>query len=135
MKQKTSKVISGLERLKSLQLGIYDLKDKSLLSKIPLENLDYLTLEETATKALDLAPLSRCRSLKTLRLFGHKKNIEATGSLCQLREFAFNPAKGKPLDFINGMTSLKELKFVLGGVESVNEVNLPKAQGHCIHYG
>lgn len=114
--------VTGLTRL---HIGIYELKDRDFLAKLPLAQLTEFTLEETETKALDLAPLARGTRLKLLRIFGHKKNIAALAALTDLEEFAFNPNKATDLSFLNAMTGLRALKFVLGGTDAVGDVSLP----------
>ena len=116
--------IADLAHMTELQLGVYELSDRSVLERLPLERLTAFTFEETASKAMDLAPLAAAKALRHLRLFGHKKNIEALGELSEVEELAFNPFKGVPLDFLNGMTGLKALKLVLGGTEHLNDVAL-----------
>ena len=119
--------IAGLHHLRRLGLGVFDMKDRGLLSALPLEQLDYLTLEETGTKALDLKPLEKARRLRHLRILApYKTNIEALGSLDRLEIFSFSPVKGVALDFIAGMTSLRALKLVLGGTDGLPNVALPR---------
>lgn len=117
--------IAGLPHLTELHIGVYELEDKNLLHRLPVARLTDLTIEEAKTKALDLSPLAEARALRRLRIFGHKKKIEAVGALSDLEEFVFNPAKDKSLAFLNTMTGLRALKFVLGGIESIEEVALP----------
>ena len=121
---KNLELIGNMPNIRNLHLGIYELDDKRLLEKLPIENLVELTIEESKTKALDLAPLADARALRTLRLFGHKKNIEAIGALSNLNAFVFNPSSNKPLHFLNGLASLRSLKFVLGGAESLAGLNV-----------
>lgn len=118
--------IGEIKHLEDLSLGVFDLQQKDILHALPLKSLKTLTLEETNTKALDLAPLAEAHDLRQLRLFGQKKNIEVIGGLAQLEEFVFNPAKGKSLEYLNGMTNLQTLKLILGGCENFNEVKLGK---------
>ena len=68
--------IGELPNLKKLHIGVYELENKKLLEAIPVSKLTDLTLEESRTKALDLSALKNAESLKRLRIFGHKKNIE-----------------------------------------------------------
>ena len=114
--------IGELTNLKRLQLGVYELNNKELLSALPLEHLEVLGLEESRTKALNLAPLSKASSLRSLTLYGHKKNIEAVGALKNLKSFVFNPAKTLDMQFLNRLESLRSLKLVLGGAESFQAV-------------
>ncbi|MEM9501993.1 MAG: hypothetical protein AAF941_09120 [Pseudomonadota bacterium] len=120
--------IGELPHLSRLSLGIYELKDKALLSKLPLEKLTHLTLTATETKALDLAPLAVASALQRLYLEGHHKNIAALANLNELREFTFNAKKGLDLSFINGMSELRALKFNLGGTESIENIALERLQ-------
>ena len=120
--------IAGLKNLSHLSLGARNLTDKAILSRLPVGQLKSLTLEEADTKALDLAPLAEGSNLTTLKIYGHRKNIAALGSLSTLEEFGFNPAKGMSLEFINGMTDLKALKLVLGGTEHLRDIELPNLQ-------
>lgn len=115
--------IGRLKSLKRLAFGVFELDDRNILRAFPLEQLAELTLEETRTKALDLAPLERAKALRSLRLFGHKKNIAAVGSLQALEAFVFNPAKTLDCGFLNNLDSLRSLKFVLGGIESIAAIN------------
>ncbi|MEL6878101.1 MAG: hypothetical protein AAGL68_08405 [Pseudomonadota bacterium] len=120
--------IGELPHLSRLSVGIYELKDKALLSKLPLERLTHLTLTATETKALDLAPLADAKALQKLYLEGHHKNIAALANLNGLQEFTFNAKKGLDLSFINGMSDLRALKFNLGGTESIENIALDRLQ-------
>lgn len=117
--------IAGLKKLAHLSLGVRNLTDKAILSRLPIAQLQSLALEEADTKALDLAPVAAGTRLTTLKVFGHRKNIAALGALSMLEEFVFNPAKGMSFEFINGMTGLTALKLVLGGTEHLRDINLP----------
>ena len=64
-------------------------------------------------------------NLKSLKIYGHRKNLGDLGALSTLEEFVFNPAKAMPLEFINGMKGLTALKLVLGGSEHLRDVHLP----------
>lgn len=115
-------VIAELPVLKHLGLGVFDLSDKAILSRLPLHQLETLTVEETNTKALDLSPLETAVRLRRLALYGHKKNIEVIGSLRELEHLSFNPAKTVSCAFLNGLEALRTLNFVLGGKESLADV-------------
>lgn len=111
--------ISELPNLVHLSLGIFGLKDKQVLKRLRLAQLSQLLIEETQTKALDLAPLADPSGLASLALYGHKKSIEVVGSLLRLAHLTFNPAKAKLNGFLNGMPMLKSLKFALGSGDSM----------------
>jgi hypothetical protein len=119
--------IASLSHLNHLALGVLDMKDRGLLAVLPIERLEYLTLEETGTKALDLKPLEKARRLRHLRMLApYKSNIEALGSLDRLEIFSFSPVKGAALDFLAGMTGLRALKLVLGGTSDLPNITLPQ---------
>ncbi|MHA6323530.1 hypothetical protein [Roseivivax sp. CAU 1753] len=115
-------VIGELPQLVHLELGVYGLADKQLLHRLPLGQLTYLSIEETNTKALDLAPLSGAGKLRGLALYGHKKNIAAVGTLPGLAQFSFNPSTTVSCDFLNGMRGLRSLGFMLGSAGSLAEI-------------
>ena len=119
--------IASLPHLRRLALGVLDMKDRDLLSTLPVERLEYLVLEETGTKALDLKPLGKARELRHLRMLApYKTNIEVLGSLDRVEIFSFSPVKGVALDFLAGMTGLRALKLVLGGAGGLPDVALPR---------
>ncbi len=120
--------IGELEHLSHLHLGVFELADKAILAKLPLKQLSRLTLSQTQTKALDLAPLEGATALKKLYLDGHYKNIAKLGGLDGLHEFTFNPKAGLDLGFINSMTSLRALKLLLGGTNSLADIQLDGLQ-------
>lgn len=120
--------ISGLEKLSKLSLGIYELDDKAVLSKLPLAQLREFTLSPAQTKALDLAPLAEASALRRLYIEGHHKNIAELAALNQLESFTFNAKTGLDLSFINGMVGLRALKFNLGGTHSIADITLPKLE-------
>jgi hypothetical protein len=117
--------IAGLEKLADLSLGVRILTDKAILSRLPIAQLQSLVLEEADTKALDLAPLAGGSNLKSLKVYGHRKNIDELAALSTLEEFVFNPAKGMALEFISKMVGLSALKLVLGGTEHLRDIDLP----------
>ncbi|HEX2256507.1 MAG TPA: hypothetical protein VHG92_07375 [Afifellaceae bacterium] len=119
--------IASLPHLRHLALGVLDMKDRGLLSALPVEQLEYLAIEETGTKALNLKPLENARQLRHLRMLApYKNNIEALGSLDRLEIFSFSPVKGVEIDFLAGMTGLRALKLVLGGTGGLPDVTLPR---------
>jgi protein phosphatase 1 regulatory subunit 7 len=121
-------VIGELKRLSKLSLGVFELADKDILTKLPLKQLGTLFLTPTNSKAIDLTPLGEAVNLRKLYLEGHHRNIAALKALDGLEEFTFNAKRGLDLSFINGMTKLKALKFNLGGTESIEAIELPDLQ-------
>lgn len=115
--------LSELQNLEMLSVGYYELKETEFLSFENLKKLSVLYLTETKTKALNLEYLKDYENLEFLILGGHSKNINSLGNLSKLETLYLNSIKKVPLDFINNLGKLKTLKFILGGRESILEIN------------
>ncbi len=118
--------VETLKCLEDFSLGVFELKNKKILNHLPYAKLTELCVEECRTTALDLAPLENAVNLEVLKLYGHKKNIDVVGQLAGLSELVINPKKGLDLDFVNRLSKLKALKFVLGGLEEFDAISLPE---------
>ena len=115
-------IVKQLSNLKSLSLGIYELKDTEILNSDNLKNLTDLIVTDTKTKAFNLEHLRQFRKLKSLRIGGHTKNIDAVGELSELEFLSLNSVKKVPVNFINKLKKLKTLNFILGGRDNLNEI-------------
>ncbi len=115
-------ILKELSNLRSLSIGIYELQDTEILNSDNLKNLTELIVTETKTKALNLDYLRHFKKLKSLRIGGHTKNIDAVGELSELEFLSLNSVKKVPVNFINRLTKLKALNFVLGGRDNLNEI-------------
>lgn len=114
--------LTELKNLKRLSLGVYELKEKEILQAKNLQNLSELILGETKTKALNLKYLEDYKSLNRLILNGHVKNIDSIGELKNIEQLGLNSISKIPLTFVNNLGNLKALRFVLGGRESLAEI-------------
>lgn len=117
-----------LPHLKRLCLACYWLKDRKLLTHLNFDQLTELVIDQTDTKALDLAPLAQAHKLKRLYLASHHKNIDELSALSSLEKFTLSAKTGLDLSFINGMTNLRTLNFNLGGTRSIADIALPKLE-------
>ncbi|MCB0410643.1 MAG: hypothetical protein KDD29_10520 [Flavobacteriales bacterium] len=115
-------LLKELSNLRSLSIGIYDLQDTEILNSDNLKGLTELIVTDTKTKALNLDYLRDFRNLKSLRIGGHTKNIDAVGELSELEFLSLNSVKKVPVNFINRLKKLKTLNFILGGRDNLNEI-------------
>lgn len=118
--------VGRLPKLASLRFGPRAIDDPKILRALGVHRLEHFTLAGTPSPAIDLAPFAEARSLRSLRLLGHGKNTEAIGHAASLSELAIQPSSKFSLEFINRLTSLESLKFVLGNATSIRAIgNLP----------
>ena len=115
-------ILKELSNLKSLSIGIYELQDTEILNADNLKNLTELIVTDTKTKAFNLDYLRQFKKLKSLRIGGHTKNIDAVGELSELEFLSLNSVKKVPVNFINKLKKLKTLNFILGGRDNLNEI-------------
>lgn len=114
--------VKELLNLRSLCLGIFEIEDPEILSASNLKNLTELIIDTTKTKAFNLGHLSCLKKLKSLRISGHTKNIDAIGDLSELETLTLYAIKKVPLHFINQLKQLKKLEILLGGRDNLNEI-------------
>lgn len=114
--------IGRLPKLTVLRFGPWRINDARILGTIGVHRLEHFTLASTPKPAIDLAPLGDARSMRSLRLLGHGKNTGAIGRLAALEDLALQPSSNLSLEFINGLASLKTLKFVLGNAKSISAI-------------
>lgn len=115
-------VLKKLSELKSLSLGVFELQDTEILNFDNLKNLTELIVTDTKTKGFNLDYLRQFKKLKSLRIAGHTKNIDAIGELSELEYLSLNSIKKVPVNFINKLKKLKTLDFILGSRENLNEI-------------
>lgn len=114
--------IQQLSNLQSLTLGASHLADDDYLHSPAFENLHYLHVGETKTSKLNLAHLSKLKKLRILKLTGHKKNIESLASISSLEELTLHSITKQSVEFINKLSNLKSLTFLLGGRDNIHEL-------------
>jgi len=104
--------ISGLE---SLSLGIFELKDFSVLDRIS-SKLTTLRLGATRSKKPGLAPLSRFRSLRVLYLEGHTKDVDVLSELSDLEDVTLRSITTEDVTYLARLPRLWSLDIKLGGI-------------------
>ncbi|MGI4866097.1 MAG: hypothetical protein ACRYFZ_19390 [Janthinobacterium lividum] len=115
-------ILTELENLKILSIGVFEITDPEILGSNNFRNLTELIIAETKTQALNLGHLEQIKKLRSLRIGGHTKNIEAIGNLAELESLSLNSVKKVPVTFINKLKALKSLEFLLGGRCDLNEI-------------
>jgi len=115
-------VISELQYLKKLSLGVFELKETEILNLSNLKKLKELILTDTKTKALNLDYLRDYKNLKLLIICGHTKNIDAVGEIVGLEFLSLNSVKRVSISFVNKLINLKTLKLILGSRNNINEL-------------
>lgn len=104
--------ISGLE---SLSLGIFELRDFSVLYGIS-PGLTSLSLGATRSKKPSLAPLNRFRSLQVLYIEGQSKDINVLSELLELESVTLRSVTTPDLDYLGRLPKLWSLNIKLGGI-------------------
>jgi protein phosphatase 1 regulatory subunit 7 len=115
-------VLTELKNLRRLSLGVYELKETEIFQANNFLNLKELIIGETRTKALNLKHLENYSDLNYLIISGHTKNIDVVGKLTDLEYLGLNSISKVRLDFVNKLNKLNSLHFVLGGRETLDEI-------------
>lgn len=115
-----------LDHLIHLRLGIYNFDKTDFLSRFNKQNHLILTISDNEKNNLDLSSLNEFQSLRELCIVGHTKNIEVIGELINLESLTLSKiSKKQSLDFVNDLKNLKHLRIILGGRESIEEIDNP----------
>jgi hypothetical protein len=109
--------IAAMTGLRSLRLGIFELKDLSILERVPAE-ITSLSLEATRNKRASLKVLSRFRALKELYLEGHSTDIEVLGELSGSEDLTLRSITTDDLRFLEPLQQLWSLDIKLGGIRN-----------------
>lgn len=107
--------------LKSLSIGIYDLKSFEFLNDVSPE-IEYIFLGRTESKRPDLAPLSRFKSLNKIYLEGQKKNIEVLEELNKLENVTLRSITTPNLDYLIPLKKMWSLDIKLGGTKNLSSL-------------
>jgi protein phosphatase 1 regulatory subunit 7 len=116
-----TEALSRLENLYDLNLNIYELKDSEILRTENLQSLRRLGIA-SEKKTVNLEYLKSYSHLKTLSVSGKVKSLDTIGSLNNLEFLALHSISKLPINFINNLSKLRTLKFLLGGRENILEI-------------
>ena len=108
-----------MEHLKSLSVGIYNLRDFTFLKDVS-PGLKELLLGRTESKKPDLCPLARFSGLEKMSLDGQKKNIEVLSGLTKLRDVTLRSITTEGLNWLEPLSSMWSLDIKLGGIQDIS---------------
>ena len=115
MDAKNVEAIAAMTGLESLDIGIFELKDFSVLNLVT-PTLTSLSLSATRSKKPSLAPLSRFSSLQQLYIEGHRKEIEVLSELSELADVTLRSVSTPDVEYLSGLSKLWSLDIKLGGI-------------------
>ncbi|MBP1852799.1 hypothetical protein [Rhizobium halophytocola] len=116
--------IGRLPNLRLLDFGVFELDRPDFLRTIELRHLARLSLGENRKRNFDLSPLADCELLDSLFIQGHSKGIDGLEGVPRLRTLTLSGyAKKHALNFVNGISTLKELKLILGGRADLDDLS------------
>lgn len=116
--------IGRLPNLRLLDFGVFELDRPDFLRTIELRHLTQLSLAENRKRNFDLSALADCELLDDLFIQGHSKGIDGLEGLPRLRTLTLSAyAKKHALNFVKGISTLKELKLILGGRADVDDLS------------
>jgi hypothetical protein len=113
--------LAKLRDLESLSLGIYEMESFEVLQALP-SGLHRLSLSDTRSKKPDLAPLARFKSLRTVYLEGHTKNIEVLSELRSLEDVTLRSTTTADLSFLTPLVNIWSLDIKLGGTTNLGAI-------------
>lgn len=119
---KNEDILAELDQLVRLDFGVYEFDRPAFLSRLPLERLLCLSVDQTRKRNLDLAPLADCARLETLAIEGHVHGIGAVAGLPRLRKVTLRsfPSSAR-LHHFNHCPRLEWFKLILGGRPNLDE--------------
>jgi hypothetical protein len=111
--------VTSLRNLESLSIGVFSLKDLGFLNDV-VPTITRLSLGWTRSKRPDLNSLGRFKSLRTVSIEGHSKNIEVLGSLKKLENVTLRSVTTPSLEFLADLPALWSLDIKLGGTNNLS---------------
>ncbi len=114
--------IKNLKYLRRFSLGVFEFSETEILAYDNLKNLEDLLITPIKSGSINLEYLKEYKNLKYLWLGKHSKNIYTVGEISSLEKLQLTSINPVPLLFINNLKRLKELTFLLGGRENINEI-------------
>jgi hypothetical protein len=118
--------VSRLRNLAEFRLGVFDLDEPDVIAYCNSHQLRSLVLGDTRRSNIELAHIVRCRNLESFHTTGHTRNIDAICGLARLSNLSLSSIKrSNDLGFVSGVPSLKSLRVLLGGRESIAPLEAP----------
>jgi len=104
--------------LRRFKVDVFKLHDLSGLRYLP-DDLESLGVSGTKSKRFSLEFLARFRSLRSLYIEGHKKDIAAVSSLTSLQDLALRSITLPDLGILKTLCHLLSLDISLGGTRNL----------------
>jgi protein phosphatase 1 regulatory subunit 7 len=115
-----------LTGLRQFSLGVFELSEPDILGRMKLDGLEKLVIGATRKRSIDLDALRVCRRLRGLFLSEHTTNIETLADLPALEQLSLGSiGKRQTLEFVSTIRRLRELTLILGGRNSIAEIQVP----------
>lgn len=114
--------IAELSQLRSLSIGIFDLKSLDFLQELPA-TLETLFLGGTRSKKPDLGVIARFDNLRELSIEGQHKNIEVLSELTTLEDLTLRSITTRNLDYVAPLSNLWSFDLKLGGITDISALS------------
>jgi hypothetical protein len=111
--------ISMLRKLKSVSVGISDLKSFEFLESLP-DSIEKVFLGATKSKTPSLQGLSKLTKIRELHIEGQTKDIDTIGNLLELEKLLLRSVSPADIGFIRKLSKLWSLDIKLGGIKNLN---------------
>jgi len=112
-------VVTELENLETLGVGIFDLDNFDFLNEIN-PNLKQLYLHQTRSKKPKIEVISRFTQLEELYLEAQSKGIESINDLKKLQKITLRSISTPSLNYLNALEQLWSVDIKLGGIKDFN---------------
>jgi hypothetical protein len=113
--------VADIPNLESLSLGIFELQTFDVLNRVP-RNLTTLKVHDTRSRKASLAPLNRFRSLRTVYIEGHSKDIGVLSELPLLEDITLRSVTTPDLEYLRPLDRIRSLDLKLGGIRQFNGI-------------
>lgn len=117
MKAKGIEVVSKLENLEILGIGVNNLENFDFIEDINSE-LKELSIHKTKSKKPRINSISRFEKLEFLYLDGQQKGINSLNQLKNLKRIVLRSVSTKDLNFLSDLIKLWSVDIKLGGVKN-----------------
>lgn len=126
MDAKGIEVVTQLDNLEHLGVGIFNLDNFDFLDKIN-SNLKELNLHQTRSKKPKISSIQRFEQLEYLYLEGQQKGIEAMSNLKKLKKVVLRSISTNNVDYLKKLEHLWSVDIKLGGIKDLSGLTtLPK---------
>jgi len=109
-------VVTGLNNLETLGVGIFELDNFDFLNEIN-PNIKKLYLHQTRSKKPRIDAIARFVQLEDLYLEGQSKGIESINNLKKLQDVTLRSISTPNLDYLKGLKHLWSVDVKLGGIK------------------